>query len=151
MVNRPRWVPPSHFRLSHKDHQRPSHQLAPPHRVNPPPALLAAAKLPSVPIATRPFQWAQGNVSRVEQLSSPIHRYESLRTKPDPKSGSIFEDAGPAPMLPVTVTISVTNREISKIICSRDTKQFFWKSFPRESSLRSSSQPIPTPRQLENG
>ena len=128
MVKRRRWVRQSLFRLSHKDHQRPSHQRAPAHQLNHPPARSAAAKPRSVPIATRPFQWVQGNVSRVEQLSSPIHRYESLRTKPDPKSGSIFEDAGPAPMLPVTVTISVTNGEMSKAVHPRDVRLPFGSS-----------------------
>src|SRR6266480_1696903 len=72
MVNRRRWVPRSRFPLSHKDHQRPSHQRAPAHQLNSPPARSAAAKPRSVPIATRPFRWAQRNVSLVEQLSSPF-------------------------------------------------------------------------------
>ena len=151
MVNRRRWVPQSRFRLSHKDHQRPSHQRAPAHQLNHPPARSAAAKPRSVPIATRPFRWAQRNVSLVEQLSSPLHRCESLRTKPDPKSGKhLRKRTTSRDITSHGYHIRYQSRNLNNNLFPRH-KTVLWKSFLRETTLGWSSLPTPTPRQLENG
>ena len=151
MVNRRRWVPQSHFRLSHKDHQRPSHQRAPAHQLDHPTARSVAAKPRSVPIATRPFRWAQRNVSLVEQLSSPLHRYESLRTKPDPKSGKhLRKRTTSRDITSHGYHIRYQSRNLNNNLFPRH-KPVLWKSFLRESTLGWSFLPTPTPRQLENG
>jgi len=115
-VDHRRWIPKSLFRLSHKDHQRPSHQRHHPQAVS------AAAKRQSVPIVTPPFQWAQGNVLRVERLSSALHRYESPGISQITNPESILGKARMASMLPFTVTRPVTIQESLIALDARDAK-----------------------------
>src|SRR6266702_6449435 len=124
MVNRRRWVPQSHFRLSPKDHQRPPHQRASAHHST----ILQPGQQRQSPdlslLPHDPSDWHKEMSHLWSSYLAPfiVNRSEQSQIR-NPES--IFENARLAEILPVTVTISVTNQEISTIICSRDTNQFF--------------------------